>query len=300
MTNSLLSQAPDQASQVSLTLPPKGGVASPSASTPETAVTVSLDIVWQGSAGKQDARMSEISMEGCFIDSQSQGRAMDDVVAFKVHLPSGPWVALEGILVNDDYPMGFGLRFQGLSEGDKRLLREVVIAHGGHPADVDPLPGSDSLVIESDDYHAVAAEIAGSSSSKSEGKSQATAGRGRILVADDDALTLRMVAAIAETEGYEVVAVADGRQALRVLQQDPDIRSAIFDMAMPHVPGLDLLLFMKGDERLRTIPVGMITGQTDPKAWEDSVGAGACVFLPKPFTPPQVAMMLRILTTKVV
>jgi CheY-like chemotaxis protein len=203
---------------------------------------------------------------------------------------------LEGILVNDDYPMGFGLRFQGLSDGDKRLLREVVIAHGGNPAGVDPSPDSDSVVITADDYHAEAAEIAGSSSSKSQG----TAGPGRILVADDDALTLRMVAAIAETEGYEVVAVADGRQALRVLQQDPDIRSAIFDMAMPHVPGLDLLLFMKGDERLRTIPVGMITGQTDPKVWEDTVAAGASVFLPKPFTPPQVAMMLRILATKAV
>lgn len=238
--------------------------------------------------------MSEISMEGCYIDNQSQGRAMGDVVAFKVHLPSGPWVALEGVLVNDDYPMGFGLRFKGLSDGDKRLLREVVIAHGGNPAGADLLPDSESVGIKADDDRAIAAEIGGSPSRKSQG----TAGRGRILIADDDALTLRMVAAIVETEGYEVVAVEDGRQALRVLQQDPDIRSAIFDMAMPHVPGLDLLLFMKGDERLRTIPVGMITGQTDPKVWEDSVAAGACVFLPKPFTPPQVAMMLRILTTK--
>jgi CheY-like chemotaxis protein len=240
--------------------------------------------------------MSEISMDGCYIDSQSMGRALGDVVAFKVHLPSGPWVALEGILVNDDYPMGFGLRFKGLSDGDKRLLREVVIAHGGNPPAVDPLPGIDSVVIKADDFHAVSAEIAASSSSKR----QRTAGLSRILVADDDALTLRMVAAIAETEGYEVVAVADGREALRVLQQDPDIYSAIFDMAMPYVQGLDLLLFMKGDERLRTIPVGMITGQTDPKVWEDSVAAGACVFLPKPFTPPQVAMMLRILATKAV
>ena len=294
MTNSLFSPAPDQASQESLTLTP--GVAGPSASTPEAPVTVSLDIVWQGSTGKQDARMSEISMEGCYIDNQSQGRAMGDVVAFKVHLPGGPWVALEGILVNDDYPMGFGLRFQGLSDGDKRLLREVVIAHGGNPARVEPLPAGDSVDIKADDDRAVAAELAAAPSSKI----PEAAGPGRILIADDDALTLRMVAAIAETEGYEVVAVADGREALRALQQDPDIQLAIFDMAMPHVQGLDLILFMKGDERLRTIPVGMITGQTDPKVWEDSVAAGASVFLPKPFTPPQVAMMLRILATKAV
>lgn len=58
-------------------------------------VAVSLDLVWQGSSGKQDARMSEISMAGCFIDSSVQGRALGDMVEFKLHLPSGPWVALQ-------------------------------------------------------------------------------------------------------------------------------------------------------------------------------------------------------------
>ena len=76
-------------------------------------VIVSLDVVWQGSSGKQDARMSEISMQGCFIDCRVQGRALGDTVEFKVHLPGGPWVSLQGELVNEDYPMGFGLRFRG-------------------------------------------------------------------------------------------------------------------------------------------------------------------------------------------
>jgi CheY-like chemotaxis protein len=52
---------------------------------------------------------------------------------------------------------------------------------------------------------------------------------------------------------------------------------------------------MKGDERLRHIPVGMITAEQDPKIWDDSIAAGASVFLPKPFSPPQVTMMLRML-----
>ena len=64
---------------------------------------------------------------------------------------------------------------------------------------------------------------------------------------------------------------------------------------MPHLQGLDLILYMKGDERLRHIPVGMITAEQDPKIWDDSIAAGASVFLPKPFSPPQVTMMLRML-----
>jgi len=231
-------------------------------------VTVSFDVVWQGSSGKQDARMSEISMDGCFIDSITQGRTLGELVEFKVHLPTGPWISLQGELVNEDYPIGFGLRFSELGEDEKRLLAEVVIAHGGNPGKVG-VP-----------------------------KVEKPAKRQRILVADDDALTLRMVTAIVETEGFEAVAVPDGREALRVLQADGTFSAAIFDMMMPHLKGLDLILYMKADERLRGVPVGMITAETDPKVWDESVAAGACVFLPKPFTPPQVQMMLRMLVRR--
>jgi CheY-like chemotaxis protein len=239
-------------------------------------VTVSLDVVWLGSNTKHDARMSEISMDGCFIDSRAHGSVLGDTVEFKVHLPGGPWVSLQGELVHEDYPMGFGLRFKGLSEGDKRLLTEVVVAHGGDPGLLQP--STESIEVKT------TAEIPSE--------------RRRVLVADDDPLTLRMVSAIIETEGYSVVTAADGRQALRILQQDTSFSAAIFDMMMPHLQGLDLILYMKADERLRRIPVGMITAELDPKVWDESVAAGACVFLPKPFTPPQVQMMLRMLASK--
>ena len=72
----------------------------------------------------------------------------------------------------------------------------------------------------------------------------------------------------------------------------------MFDMNMPHLLGMDLIHFMKTDDRLRDIPVGMITAEQDPKIWDDSVAAGAKVFLPKPFSPPQIQMMLRMLTSK--
>ncbi len=239
-------------------------------------VSVSLDVVWQGSSGKQDARMSEISMDGCFIDSRVQGRAMGDTVDFKVHIPSGPWVSLKGELVLEDYPMGFGLRFKGLTDGDRRLLAQVVAAHGSDIgeewwANVEGQEETPALIHKE---------------------------RRRVLVADDDSLTLRMVTAIVEMQGYEVVAVKDGREALEMLHQDSQFSAAIFDMMMPHMQGLDLILYMKGDERLCRIPVGMMTAEQDPKIWDNSLAAGASVFLPKPFTPPQVQMMLRMLVSK--
>ncbi len=97
--------------------------------------TVSLDVIWQGSSGRHDARMSEISMDGCFIDTKVQGRTLGEIVEFKVHLPDGPWVSLQGELVSQEYPIGCELRFTGLTEGDRRLLSQVVAAHGGLPAE---------------------------------------------------------------------------------------------------------------------------------------------------------------------
>jgi len=239
-------------------------------------VVVSLAVVWPGSSGKHDARMSEVSMDGCYIDSKVQGRALGEMVDFKVHLPSGPWVSLTGKLINEDYPMGFGLQFNDLTQADRRLLAQVVAAHGGE-AVAEPIMKEEN-------------EVRGSA--KLLGKPYP------VLIADDDLLTLRMVTAIVETQGYGVVAAKDGREALNLLQQESMFSAAIFDMKMPHVQGLDLILYMKADKRLQRIPVGMITAEQDPKVWDDSVTAGSSVFLPKPFTPPQVQMMLRMLISK--
>lgn len=235
-------------------------------------VLVSLEVVWQGTAGKHDARMGEISMNGCFIDSMGQ-EVMGETIHFKVRLPSGVWATLQGVVVYQEYPIGFGLDFTDLTDGDKRILEQVISAHGGKPLE---------KIAE--------AEIKPAQT--------ATGNSRRVLVADDDPMTLRMLTAIIETQTYKVVAVADGREAFRILQFDADFCAAIFDMMMPHLHGLDLIHYMKTDTRLQRIPVGMITAEHDPKIWDDSIAAGASVFLPKPFSPPQVQMMLRMLTSK--
>ena len=114
-------------------------------------------------------------------------------------------------------------------------------------------------------------------------------------MADDEAMTLRMLTVIIEEQGYQVVSAPDGREAFRILQQDPDFAAAVFDMMMPHLLGMGLIHFMKSDARLNHIPVGMITAEQDPKIWNESVAAGAKIFLPKPFTPPQIKMMIQML-----
>ena len=70
-------------------------------------------------------------------------------------------------------------------------------------------------------------------------------GQRLILVADDDEDILALVKAVLERSGHEVVAVADGEEALAsVRTRRPDL--AVLDITMPHVDGLEVL------RRLRT------------------------------------------------
>ena len=120
----------------------------------------------------------------------------------------------------------------------------------------------------------------------------------RMLVADDDPAILRLIATILEKENYTVVTARDGREAYKILQSDPNFTAAILDVVMPHISGPELVRFMKDEERLRKIPVMMMTAEQDPKLSSDSFAAGAVVFLPKPFTTGQLQIMLQMLTGK--
>ncbi len=237
-------------------------------------VNVSLDVVWQGGAGKYDARMGEISMDGCFIDSMGQ-EVLGETINFNVRLPSRIWVTLQGEVVCQEYPIGFEVRFTDLTAENRKLITQVVAAHGGRQA---------QQILKEEEEKTV--PVPAHKVSR------------RILVADDEAMTLRMLTVIIEEQGYEVVSASDGREAFRILQQDSDFTAAMFDMMMPHLLGMDLIHYMKTDDRLRHIPIGMITAEQDPKIWNESVAAGAKVFLPKPFNPPQIQMMLRMLVSR--
>ena len=120
----------------------------------------------------------------------------------------------------------------------------------------------------------------------------------RMLVADDDPAILRLIATILEKENFTVVMARDGREAYKILQADPNFTAAILDVVMPHISGPELVRFMKSEERLKRIPVMMMTAEQDPKLSSDSFSAGAVVFLPKPFTTAQLQIMLQMLIGK--
>ena len=122
----------------------------------------------------------------------------------------------------------------------------------------------------------------------------------RILVADDDPVVVRVVTRVLADAGYCVVVARDGRETYRVLQNDSDFRAAIFNMEMPHLQGIDIIRYMRTENRLRRIPVVMMTANQNPDVQRESFAAGATAFLLKPFTTQNVQTIMRLLGNAVV
>ena len=118
----------------------------------------------------------------------------------------------------------------------------------------------------------------------------------RVLIADEDSALLRQLTEAINRNGFCSVPVCDGREALQLLHQESNFVAAVFAVAMSDVQGPDLVRYMKTEERLKHIPIIMMSSQQNPTLSADAFSAGAQVFLPKPFTPSQLLAMLQMLT----
>lgn len=77
-------------------------------------------------SGNYEARVCDISVDGCFIESIGQA-ARGEVVNFALRLPTtGEWRELQGEVAFIDPFMGFGLRFVNLLPEDQTLIAELV------------------------------------------------------------------------------------------------------------------------------------------------------------------------------
>lgn len=104
--------------------------------------------------------------------------------------------------------------------------------------------------------------------------------RRRVLVADDSLTTRSAMKALLEIAGYQVLPVGDGEEAWRSLQESP-CQLVVSDVQMPRLDGFGLTRRIKGDERLRALPVVLVTSLDSPADRAAGLEAGADGYLVK-------------------
>ena len=108
--------------------------------------------------------------------------------------------------------------------------------------------------------------------------------RPHLLVAEDDPDLRDVLAEELTQAGFRVTTAPDGGAAAELLElqglSDDDLHAVVFDVRMPESTGVELLRWLRGDER--RIPVVLISGFTDDLGvYARELGA---VLLPKPFS----------------
>jgi len=116
-----------------------------------------------------------------------------------------------------------------------------------------------------------------------------------ILVVDDHAINLKLVAEVLERAGYRVLKAADADQAQSVIKKTlPDL--ILMDIALPGMDGLTLTRNLKADERTRHIPVVALTAFAMKGDDQKAFDAGCEGYISKPIDtrklPQQVASYL--------
>jgi two-component system, cell cycle response regulator len=105
-----------------------------------------------------------------------------------------------------------------------------------------------------------------------------------ILVVDDDPMNRMLLTRDLEREGHRVATAQDGVRALQALGAEPfDI--VLLDVLMPELDGYDTLARIERDEKLRHVPVIMVSALEDIESVVRCLEMGAADYLPKPFDP---------------
>ncbi len=113
-----------------------------------------------------------------------------------------------------------------------------------------------------------------------------------VLAVDDVELNLELIKLVLKDLGdCELLKARNGREALSLLEMNPDIDIVLLDLEMPVMNGFELLGILKEHNRFRDIPVIVITA--DNSEVIKTLAMGANDFMSKPYNPEE--LKLRVL-----
>lgn len=109
-----------------------------------------------------------------------------------------------------------------------------------------------------------------------------------ILVVDDSSIMREMiVACLRPVPGAAFAHAASGLEAIERLSLKPyDL--VVLDLNMPDIGGFEVIEFVRAQDRMKDVPILIVTTRGDEGSRSRALGSGASGFLTKPFTPDQI------------
>jgi len=114
----------------------------------------------------------------------------------------------------------------------------------------------------------------------------------KILIAEDEKMTLKMLSMRLKMDGYEIIQAEDGLQAMNYLDKEgcPDL--VITDIMMPFFSGLEVIVKIRKEMHSK-IPIIVLSAMGQEEAVSSAFEMGADDFIAKPFNPTELSARVR-------
>jgi CheY-like chemotaxis protein len=119
--------------------------------------------------------------------------------------------------------------------------------------------------------------------------------RGRkVLIVDDDARNIFALTTMLENQEMNVVSATNGRQAIEIMQAQPDINVVLMDIMMPEMDGYETMREIRRDDRFGALPILALTAKAMKGDREKCLVAGASDYIAKPVNTNELLSLLRV------
>ena len=109
-----------------------------------------------------------------------------------------------------------------------------------------------------------------------------------VLIVDDSKVMRDMIAACLKPSGaLTTTQASSGLEAIEQLSLKK-FDAVILDLNMPDIGGIEVVEFIRGQDKLKTLPIIIVTTRGDETSRATAIKAGATRYLTKPFTPEAI------------
>jgi HAMP domain-containing protein/signal transduction histidine kinase/CheY-like chemotaxis protein len=115
----------------------------------------------------------------------------------------------------------------------------------------------------------------------------------KVLIVDDDMRNIFALSTVLEEHEMRIASADNGRDAIRILQQQHDVDIVLMDIMMPEMDGLETMREIRKVARLKDLPIVAVTAKAMKGDREKCIEAGAWDYLSKPVDTEQMLSVLR-------